>query len=391
MDPNTQQKVQDLAAGWANFLSGQMSLNKDTFQLAQGTLGLQTADNSGLFLMADAVPPASAVAYYDATSMKKRSDAYGLLLNALLPESNPSGLRTALGNYYTDWINWKADNKPASGESYLSYFKKWEMQSSIDPGTASRAESAIISAQNTALLKAQNNYYNTTAYQQQFSPAGQPQFSLYVYSATTDQATQAINNGQSIEGINFDSSSMNSTVSHTFVQGSASGFYDIFSGGAGASFDQLNSKAASQRITITGRLGKYATLSSGPGGWYSSAEAGRAFHSPNDNTIWDPGSSAGSWNSFFSQPNGSLSRYVSQLVLVSDYQITVRSYATYSQDDFQQIKTQASFGVWPFFSASASSTQTSSFTLNSDSSLSVTHTLNPGLIQIWGVNILSQS
>jgi hypothetical protein len=390
MDSNTQQKVQDLSAGWTNFLSSQMTLNKNTFQLAQGCLGLQTSDNSGIFKMADALPPASSVGYYDPTSMNKRSDAYGLLLSALLPETNPNGLRIALGNYYTDWINWKTKNAPSSNESYVDYFSRWGMQSTVDPGTLQRAKSAIIAAMNSPLLKAQANYANTT-YQQQFSPAGQPQYSLYVDSATSDDALTAINNGGSVENINFDSNSMDSSVSQSFIQGSASGFYSIFSGGAGASFDALNTKAANSRFTITGRIGKYATLACGAGGWYSSAEVNRAFHSPNDNTIWDPGASAGSWNSFFAQPNGSLSRYVSQLILVSDYSITVTSYASYSQEDFKSIQANASFGIWPFFSSEVKSTQTTDPIRNEDSTISFTHSLDKGSIQIWGVNVLSQS
>jgi hypothetical protein len=391
MDPNTQKLVQDLAAGWTNFLSQQMSLDKDTFQLAQGTLGLQTADNSGLFLMEDAVPALSVVGYYDASTMKKRSDAYGNLLNALLSEANPQALRNALGNYYSEWITWKKTNAPQSGESYLAWFKRWEMQSDIDAGAGTRAESAVISTQNSALIKAQTNYYNLTQFQQQFSPAGQPQFSLYVYSGTTDGALKAINDGQSLNNINFDSARMESSVSHTFVEGSASGFYSIFSGGASGSFEQLNTKAANQRFTITGRLGSFATLSVAPGGWYGSGEVSRALNGKGDNTIWDSGASAGDWNSFFGQPNGSLARYISQLVLVSDYELTVTSYASYSQQDFQQIKTQASFGVWPFFSGSASATHTTDYNLNSNGTLSITHKLPKGSIQIWGANILSQS
>jgi hypothetical protein len=391
MDPNTQKLVQDLGAGWANFLSKQMGLSKDTFQLAQGTLGLQTADNSGLFLMEDAVPALSAIGYYDAGTMKKRSDAYGNLLNALLSETNPQALRNALGNYYSEWITWKKTNAPQSGESYLAWFKRWEMQSDIDSGAGARAESAVISTQNSALIKAQTNYYNLAQFQQQFSPAGQPQFSLYVYSGTTDAAATAINNGQSLDNISFDSTRMETSVSRTFAQGSASGFYSIFSGDASASFEQLNTKAANQRFTITGRVGKYATLSAGPGGWYSPGEVSRAFNGKNDNTIWDSGASAGDWNSFFGQPNGSLARYISQLMLISDYELTVTSYASYSQEDYQQIKTQASFGVWPFFSGSASATHTTDYTLNSNGSLSVTHKLPRGSIQIWGVTVLPQN
>jgi hypothetical protein len=282
-------------------------------------------------------------------------------------------------------------NSPQSGESYLAWFKRWEMQSDIDPGAGARAESAVISTQNSALVKARANYYNLPQFQQQFSPAGQPQFSLYVYTGTTDAALKAINEGQSLNNINFDSTRMETSMSHTFVEGSASGFYSIFSGSASASFEQLNTKAANQRFTITGRLGSYATLSAGPGGWYSSGEVSRALNGKGDNTIWDSGASAGDWNSFFGQPNGSLARYISQLVLVSDYELTVTSFASYSQEDYQQIKTQASFGVWPFFSGSASASHTTDYKLNSDGTLSLIHKLPKGSIQIWGANVLFQS
>lgn len=389
MDTNAQKKVQDLAAGWANFLSGQMGLNKDTFQLAQGTLGLQTADNSGLFLIADTIPADSAVAYYDGTN-KKRSGAFGMLLSGLLPETNPQALTNALGNYYTDWITWKKDNAMDSGEDLLAYFKRWAAQSDIDPGAATRAEAAIISTSHSPLITAMQNFYNTD-YQQSFTHPGEKPYSLHTYSATTNNAKTAVDTGQAIKNINFDSNSMSTETSSTFAEGSASGFYDIFSGKAGASFEQLNSKAASDRFTITGYLNKYATLNCQPGNWYSSAEVSRAYNGKDDNSIWDPGASIGDWDSFFKQPDGQLARYVSQLVLVSDYEITVTSHATYSKSEYQKIVTEASFGVWPFFSGHAKATHTSSFNHNEDGTLSVTHKLNKGLIQIWGVNIQKQS
>ncbi len=188
-----------------------------------------------------------------------------------------------------------------------------------------------------------------------------------------------------VRRFNFNSATMNTSLSHTTASGAASGFYSIFSGGASASFDQLNTKAAASEFTITGSINKYATLTTNPIGWFTSSEYSRGYNAQNDNTIWDPNANVGNWNSFFGQPNGSLSRRITSLLLVSGYTITVTSRASYSQLDYQKITTEASFGIWPFFSGHASSTQETKTTLNSDSTLSVTHTLNPGLIQIWGV------
>jgi hypothetical protein len=388
---DTDQIVQTLNAKWRNYLSNQMNLDPDTFQLAQGCLGLQTSDNFGLFTMSDAVPPASAVGYYDPTSMKRRSDAYSMLLGALLPEVGANALRTALGNYYTQWVNWSIANAPVRGDTVASRLDQWGMTQAIDPGTVTRGKAAVLQASNSELVKAQTNMWtNPTQYQQQFSPAGQPQTSLFIYTDTVDVATAAIQNGATLT-INFDSSTASSSVSQTFAEGSASGFYGIFDGGVSGSFDQLNTKAASSGFTVTGTIGKYASVPVGPGGWYDTAEVSRAFNGNNDNTIWDPAAAAGTYDSFFGQPDGALARYVSELVLVSDYSITVTSQASYSQQDYQQIKTQASFGIWPFFSGSASATHTTDVKLNSDSKLETTFTLNKGLIQIWGVNIQNQS
>ena len=388
MDPNTQKLVQNLNAGWANYISGLMGLDKGSFQLAQGTLGLQTSDDSGLFLMQDAVPALSSIGYYDSSSMKKRSGAYGMLINAaLLAESNVQSFITAMGSYYNDWCNYKKATPPTAGQTPMAYFKQYELQSVMGPNP--QAEAAYNDLLNSPLGAAQANYTNLQ-YQEQFTQ-GVTQFYLPIYSGTAAGAKLAIANGGSLKNILFDSSNSDTSSNSFFANGSASGFYSIFSGDASVDFSSLNTKAASSQFTITGYINSFATLSCGAGGWYTSAEVSRAFNAPNDFTVWNNLSSAGTWDSFFGQPNGSLARYVSQLILVSDYQLTVTSKATYSQEDYQQIKTHASFGIWPFFSASGGSTQTSDVNHNSDSTISVVHTLPKGLIQIWGANVLPQS
>lgn len=388
-DSDTAATVEALNAKWRNYLNQALNLDPDTFQLAQGCLGLQTSDNMGLFLMADAVPPDSAVGFYDANSMKRRSSAYGMLLGALLPETGAAVLQTALGNYYTPWIQWSATNPVVAGDTVQSRLDRFGMAQAVDPGTIARAKTAALQAANSALYLALNAFADPSQ-QQSFSRPGQAApTKLYIYSNTVDVATMAINNGSSV-ALNFDSDTASSSVSHTFAQGAASGFYSIFSGGVSGTFDQLNSKAASSGFTITGNIGKFATVPVGAMGWYSSAEVSRAFNGPNDNSIWDPSSSAGTFDSFFGQPDGSLARYVSELILVSDYTITVTSKATYSQEDAQTITTKAEGGIWPFFSVSASATHSTSVKLNSNSQLETTFTLNKGLIQIWGVNVQEQ-
>jgi hypothetical protein len=387
-DPNTEKRVQDLNAGWRNYIRDLLTVDATTFQLAQGTLGLQTSDSSGLFRMADAVPPASAVGYYDADTTKSRSAACNILLGALLSETPATALQDALGNFYAYWCQWKVANPRTTGETNSDWLQRWADTSTVDPGQVTRAKAAFAQLANDALTQAVTNF-SLPANQQLFQQ-GPVSVTLKIYTATSDRARAEINNGAS-KTVNFSSNRMDTTITSTQLQGTASGFYKIFSGGASGSWDQEDRKFANSELIITGRIGKTATLSCGPAGnWYPSGELGRAFSGKNDNNIWNPQApGAGSWDAFFG-PNGSLARHVSQLILVSDYEITVTCKADYKESDLTKIKAQANFGVWPFFSASASSTHTFDHRLNSDSNLVSTYKLNPGLIQIWGVTVQPQ-
>ncbi|MBB0244782.1 hypothetical protein FNQ90_11865 [Streptomyces alkaliphilus] len=100
--------------------------------------------------------------------------------------------------------------------------------------------------------------------------------------------------------------------------------------------------------------------------------------------VWDPLATAGDWNSFFAQPNGSLARRLSELVLVSDYEITVTSHTTYEQSEVARFEAGVQGGVWPFFSGSPAATHNTEIKHNEDNTLSVKHTLE-GSPQIRGI------
>lgn len=386
MDSNTQSTVQKMNASWYNYLTNAFGMDQSTFKLAQGSLGLQTSDSSGLFIMADSVPPDTSL--FDAGGMGKFSQSYANLLVALLPETG-SDLPALLGDNYVNWINFRNNyfkTPPTNPVTQAQIFTMFANQY-LDPQAATKA----ISAYNKQALSQWNvasDAYNNPANIQNFVDAAGNKTSLRMYMPVIANATSAINQGASLQ-LNYDSEEQESTLTETQISAAASGFFDIFSGGAGFDSDQLNTKAASQKFTIEGTIGKYATVAVQRGAWFNDAEFKRAYNAKDDNTVWDPNSNAGTWDSFFGQPNGSLARHVSQLLLVSDYKITVTSYATYSQEDYLQIKTKASFGIWPFFSGSVSATHTTDVTLNSKSQLVTTFTLNKGLIQIWGVNVLN--
>jgi hypothetical protein len=382
---DTKKTVTDLNAGWYNEVTQAMGITDPNFQLAQGALGLQTDDSSGLFLMADSVPKPANVAYYDPSGLSKRSSAYKQLLGALLPETG-TDLRGVLGDLYANWIAFKNsffDKNPDSDKTQEKLFEMWANRQ-LDPRKAGQAINTFKQASNDLLNQALDAVHAAGS-TQAFVDGAQKPYSLYKYSGTHDAAIRAASLGSAT--IDFDSSSMDTSLNHTTVNGTASGFYDIFSASASGSFDQLNTKAASERITIKGTINNYGTMRTDPIGWFESTEFTRAYAAKNNNNIWDPVANSGDWDSFFGQPHGSLARKVSELVLVNGYSITVTSYAKYDQADLTKIQTEASFGVWPFFSAKASATHETKFGLDSESRLTVTHTLNPGKIQIWGVII----
>jgi hypothetical protein len=386
-NPSIDQKVTALNAGWYNKVAGALGQSAATFVLAQGGLGLQTADSSGLFLMADAVPPSASVAMFEAGGVSKLSSAYGLLLQALRPETNPLALQNELGDMYAGWITYRkkyyAD--PSGTLSQKELFSSWA-DHNLDPGQRARALAAYQQAAAAPLNQAFDALNSATA-RQKFVRSDGTSYALPAYTGTVDAAQRAISGGKSVT-IHFDSSTMDTNLTHVTAQGSATGSYDIFKAGVSGSFEQLNQKAASSSLTIECTIGKFATMTTEPTGWYTSAEVTRAFSGKNDASIWDTGASAGDYTSFFGQPNGSMARRISSLVLVSDYTLTVTSKASYSQSDFQQIKASASFGVWPFASVSASGSMKKESKLNEDGSMSFTQTLPKGLIHIWGVNVL---
>ncbi|HEY5880050.1 MAG TPA: hypothetical protein VIU11_14155 [Nakamurella sp.] len=388
MDADVEKKVTELNAGWFNYLAKILKVDSKTFLLTQGTMGLQSTDSSGLFLISDAVPPPANATYVDASGLGTRSSAYAMLLQALLSEGG-TDLPGVLGDMYAKWLaycdSWY-DKNPESTLTQEQLFEQWANQR-LDPKKAASAISVYKQSSGSPLSKALDALNANKNAKQQFVTSDQSTYWLYRYTATIDAATAALANSSAVS-IDFDSSSMDTHLAHDTVQGTATGFYDIFSGGVSGSFDKLNSEAAASGWTITGTIGQSATLITQPiGDWFDSGEFKRAYNAKDDRSIWDPMAHAGDWDSFFEQPQGSLARRVSQLVLVSDYDIKVTSQAVYSSDDRTKITASANFGVWPFFSSSASVSHLFETTLDAEGHLTVTWRLPKGSIQIWGLTV----
>lgn len=372
--------VTSLNAGWRNKVAEQLGMDGQTFQLAQGSLGLQTADSSGLFRMADAVPSDSDTSYYNPTSAIEFSKNFNALLHALMP-SNSGGLRVALGPMYASWIAYRSAD--TSDLTQLELFEKWANKK-LNPNQSTKAITVFKAALSDPLLMALDAIVDPANYTN-FVDDTQKTYKLPTYSCTVTNAKSAVlTNG--IATFNFDSNTMDTSSAGTTVKGSASGIFEIFSGGAGGSYDTLNKMAAASGFSIHGQIDNYGTLNVDRGGWYSSDQLNRAFKNKNDNNVWDPQSNQGDWDTFFG-PGGSLQRRVSQLLLVSGYDITVTSRASYTASQFKAITTNAKVGIWPFFSAEVSTTHKTSYSQGANGELVVNYKQNPGQIAIWGATV----
>ena len=379
---NVQQRVEDMNAGWRNCVSQILGMDPNTFQLTQGTLGLQTSDSSGLFRIANGVPPETSVAFFDASSNTMRSDSYGIYLNALLAPSS-SGMIQALGPMYAQWVIFKKGNftKYTSLDTMFDAFA----MGNLNTVQTKAGKTVLAAAKNAPMAKAIDNYLDPQ-FQTTFVDSTTREYTLPTYSGDIAAATAAINNGKSAT-ISFDTKTMTTTSKSTVVTGGASGMYDIFFGGGSGSYSKYDGTAASSEFTITGKIGSYGTVPTVAAGWYNGSEVTRGYNGKNDFTIWDANSNSGDWNNFFNKANGILARRVSQLLLVTDVDLTITSHATYSKADVTNIKTEASFGIWPFFSASVTTEHTNTFHHNEDGTLSVQYVLPKGKVEIWGVTV----
>jgi hypothetical protein len=372
--------VNALNAGWRNEVASQLGMDKKTFQAAQGVLGLQTSDSSGLFRMADAVPSTSTTQYYTPSSASHFSSTYNNLLHALKPSSS-GGLKVALGPMYAKWVIYRSAD--TSDKTQLELFTFWANRN-LDPGKAAAAITTFKAAASDPLNLAYDAYVdkaNLTTFVDDASDS----YTLPSYSCTISQAHSAVLVGGTAN-IAFDSTTMDTSSDGTTVKGSASGMFDIFSAGASGSYDSLDKMAASSGFKITGTISNYGTLAVTRGGWYTSGELTRAYTGKNDDNIWDPLANQGNWDSFFG-PDGSMPRRVSQLLLVSGYDITVTSEASYSASQYKKITTDASVGIWPFFSVNVSTTHTTKFSQGANGELIVRYKQNDGQIAIWGATI----
>lgn len=201
-----------------------------------------------------------------------------------------------------------------------------------------------------------------------------------IYTPAFEELKLQVEKGSSA-AIHFDSQTSNDDIQNSWAQSNGSSGVGFWGKKSNSVSKSLNEKASASRITVDMNFNKYAFLAVRAGGWFFSGYFTDMYQNPDQFQNQDD------WNNLFG-PSGSLQRVTNQALLVSGYTITVKSWATYSQSDFEEIQKSTETNVWPFYTSGSSSKATSSYKFNDDKTISVTITSAPGDLQIFGMGVI---
>ena len=369
--------VTNLQNQWYNTLAAAVGGNAN-FQIVQPNnpvSGLSTDDQVWQYF--NNLPPASLNNNLTLSGGNQFFANYTGVLSQLVSNAL-TNFQSVLGSYYPLWQRYLAGLNPLPPLNQLpNVFYTWAMVNAptvAGPGRSSLAAALldpIFAAQTMALNT--NNFVNNT-----------PNFTQGVQALI-----QQVANGGSVPAINFDSATASSNVTNTWAQGNSGIFFGIF-GQGDQTTSQLTQMFASDRVTATISFQKLITFVADPpgppNGWYSSSALGQANSASGGGAPWRSGAMP-NWQSTFG-PNGNMRYFLASLVVADGISATITSYASYSSSQQTQITQNSSYGFWPFYWGSGSSTYTNSVSFNSNSNLTYTMTSQAGNPLIIGAFVL---
>ncbi len=361
--------AQNLQNGWYNALTTGLGLDPSRFQLAQPSSPLGNTSDV-LWAYFNNIPPLSLTAQFAASGGNRFYDDYRGVVSQLQSQGD-GAFRRDLGDSYAQWMAYLGGLNPQpTFEDLPATFRQWAMIH--NPDIAQKGANDYAAALNDPIYRAQIAVAKTTGFMN-----GVPTF-----SRTIEDLRTAIPQGEA-RSVDYDSTSASSDVSHTWAKAEVSGLYEFFSGSAGGGYDQLSQKATGSEITVQARFHNVLTFSADPGPWYVSAALSAAYNTT-DNTLWSHGTP--SWQSTFG-PTGNMLRFATSLVVVDGIDSVIRSTASYSESEQQEITASASVGIWPFFSFGGEGGHTTATSFESDGSMTVTVSNPPGNPVVLGVNV----
>jgi hypothetical protein len=388
--PQIQQAVEALQNAWYNAFVNGAGLDKTKFSFVQSGTQLPY-DTKGLWqAMVDAIPPKCLTHVVSFGAINGFCDNYGTLTTVVLPPVNDN-FKRAMGDDYNRWMDFRRTEVTigmvAKAGGWISLFDIWA-DMNLPSGRIPRAKAAFRNDQRNIVVKSGDRYLRNIP-----DPESLPLFTYdpgnvpLLYNITIDDIIGgAIAHGPS-KSIFFDSATSSSSVTDTWAGGGISGFFDIFWGGASASYHQSTEKFASSRVTVKAEFKHVLPVKTFlPGDWFSSSFLNYVYKTK-DNRVWPAGDPV-TWESTFGS-SGNMQRHIEELVIVDGIDITVTSSASYSAAEQEDIRARASAGIWPFFRVSASGGYSSSTTFSDSGTMTTRTTCPEGNPAVFGMNVRS--
>ena len=201
-----------------------------------------------------------------------------------------------------------------------------------------------------------------------------------LYAPTVSAISQALMNGSSAT-VTYDSSSADTSLSDVWSKSASAGGVWFWGYNNDSTSETINTSASSSDVTIVMNV-KYATVPIQQGPWLSSAYLSQMYKNP---SAW---ATPSEWDTLFGAA-GSFQYVSAQALIVTDFDITVTSKASYSASEYYYVSSNKNVNVWPFYTSSDSSSTTTHYTQNADSSITAHIQSNPGAVQIMGFNVVS--
>ena len=298
--------METLTAQWYNAVAAQLKLDTQQFQMVQGNIALGNT-SAGMWAMMDSIPPDSITQYWTPQGYKSFSSQYGLVLTRLHDPSTAS-FEAKMGEYFPEWMTYLEKATIPQGTTLPAFFRAWAL-THMAPDLAQACYSLLANALDGPVGEGAAAWAEA---------GGSRGVKAYNQSISTVEHTVS---GAPSASVSLDSATESSDTSTTWAKGSTGGFFDIFFGEAGASYEKSTVVVSEAGVVVSVQFAhmtgipimplSQGTIVSGPNtyqAWYVPAALSLAY-TTNNYDVWDTGSPG--WTSFFGE-NGSLQRAATQ-------------------------------------------------------------------------------
>ena len=339
------QTTGDLYQAWYEAVVAAFGLSPLTFLLSRSLIPLGNTSRD-LWDYYDSVPLESDGHFYELHLFNRFSDGYGVVVNLIIPQSG-TAWRIAVGDHYSQWVEYLASSPPIPPGGMLELFTDWAEKNIPDPA---RAQAAI------------------TAYQQVLNgvvPVAQDRFikakGVYAFSRSIDEARDQARRGPKIQF------SFSSTQPAAAGQEAAVSFAARLAGANLPLETRGPAERAAAKLEMSHVEGKaffdhQARVSAAPlqtaeiiGGrayppWFSAPALSYAYNNPGP-AVW-PGDMKPTWEQTFG-PSGNLRRLVTNVVLIDGAEIELISDADLTEEEKSALQQAATAGVTPLLAVAS--------------------------------------